>query len=84
MIQLISRLMRTYDIITAKNMNEITAHPSKDGKNPIEARSDQSIANFAETDRQSVSSTSTVDQQDGISVSSDVSVFSGENETVSR
>ena len=84
MIQLISRLMRTYDIITAKNMNEITAHPSKDGKTPIEARSDQSIANFGETDRQSVSSTSTVDQQDGISVSSDVSVFSGENETVSR
>lgn len=84
MIQILSRFMRTYDIIMAKQVNKITAHQSKDRETPIEVRSDQSIANNGETDRRSVSSTSTVDQQDGISVSSDVSIFSGESETVSR
>ena len=84
MIQLLSRFMKTLDIITTKNVNEASSQQVKNIRNLTEAVSVKNVALNGEVDRRSVSSTSTVDNQDGISISTEASIFSGEAEMVSE
>ena len=84
MVKVLSTFMTTFEIVTRHQVNEIPVQQSSASKVPNEVRSDHSVENYDEADRRSSSTTSTVGQQDLMSVSTDVSVFSGETDSVCR
>ena len=83
MIKVFSTFMKTFEVVTRHQVKEIPVQQSSASKVPNEVRSDHSVENYDEADHRSSSTTSAVSQQDLVSVSTDVSVFSGEADVVS-
>ena len=69
------------ELLSVTARNTAVANPAKNSVSHDEVKSDHSLFGFV--DRRSISTASTIDNQDATSISTDRSVFNAETETVS-